>query len=84
VGLLKEPSYDYVSTTQLLVPAMRAGKVVHREDIHQMRARCREQIAKLPDDVRRVERTDKHEKIYPVAPSEQVMKLLDTVKQREH
>jgi len=84
VGLLKEPSYDFVSTTPLLVPAMREGKVTHSEDIHKMRARCREQIATLPDEIKKIERTDKHEALYPVKPSEQVMKLLDKVKQTEH
>ncbi len=84
VGLLKEPSFAFVSTEPLLVPAMRAGEVCHAEDIHKMRARCREHIAKLPDELKAVERTERHESLYPVRPSEQLMKLLDDVKRTEH
>src|SRR5207248_7071383 len=35
LGLMKEPSYEFVSSTPMLAPVMRAGKPVHEdEDIH--------------------------------------------------
>jgi nicotinate phosphoribosyltransferase len=83
LGFVKEPSYEFVDSTPILVPAMSSGHPVHREDIHQMRARCREQLEKLPDELRKIERTEKHEKIYEVRPSEQLLKMLDRIKQ-EH
>ncbi|HEY4223422.1 MAG TPA: nicotinate phosphoribosyltransferase, partial [Myxococcota bacterium] len=80
LGLVKEPTYEFVATTPLLVPAMRDGKPCHSEDIHAMRARCREQISKLPDELKKVERTDKHEKLYEVRPSDALNKLLEKIK----
>lgn len=80
VGMVKEPSYEFVSATPLLVPAMRAGRTIHREDIHQMRGRCREQMEKLPDDVKVIERNDRHESVYPVRPSGQLAALLEKIR----
>jgi hypothetical protein len=45
-----------------------------------MRARCREQMNKLPDALKKVERTDKHEKLYEVRPSDALNKLLEKIK----
>jgi nicotinate phosphoribosyltransferase len=80
LGLVKEPSFEFVDTTPLLVPAMRGGRPLHKEDIHDMRARCREQLAKLPAAVKQIERTEKHEKLYEVRPSEQLLKSLERIK----
>lgn len=80
VGMVKEPSYEFVAASPLLVPAMKAGRVVHEEEIHAMRGRCREHLAKLPDEVKRIERTERHESVYPVRPSEQLTKLLDKIR----
>jgi hypothetical protein len=54
--------------------------VVHHDDIHSMRGRCRAQLAKLPDALKKIERTEKHEHLYEVHPSEQLHKLLERVK----
>jgi nicotinate phosphoribosyltransferase len=80
LGLVKEPSYEFVSATPLLVPAMRAGRSIHREDIHEMRRRCREQLEKLPAPLKAIERTGRHESLYEVRPSEQLQQLLARVR----
>lgn len=76
LGLVKEPSYEFVDSTPLLVPAMKAGKVVHEEGIHAMRARCREQLSQLPDDVKSIDRTPTGGGVYEVRPSDQLNALL--------
>ena len=83
LGLVKEPSYEFVSTTPLLVPVMTGGSVTHKETLATMRARCAAQIDKLPDALRDVSRTDKHESLYEVRPSEQLKKMLGAI-QRDH
>lgn len=81
LGLVKEPSYEFVDSTPLLVPAMKEGRVVHDEDIHAMRARCRAQLAKLPPGVAAIApRTTSYEKIYEVRPSDQLAALLETLR----
>lgn len=80
LGMAQEPSYEFVSSTPLLEPVMKAGRVVHHDDIHGMRGRCRAQLAKLPDALKKIERTEKHEHLYEVHPSEQLHKLLERVK----
>jgi nicotinate phosphoribosyltransferase len=87
LGLTQEPSYDFIGTTPLLVETMRAGRAVGpfvaggEETLAVMRARCRDGLAALPDDVRRIgPRTDKHERIYEVRPSPALVKLLDQVR----
>lgn len=86
LGMVKEPSYDFVAATPLLVPVMEHGRCGHHENIHVMRGRCREQLAQLPAALRKVERTDKHEHLYEVHPSEQLERLLVRVRgeQREN
>lgn len=84
LGMVKEPSYEFVDATPLLVDAMKDGRPLHREPLQAARDRCRAQLAKVPAEVKKVERTDKHEKIYEVRPSEQLMKLLDKLKTERH
>lgn len=84
LGMVKEPSYEFVDATPLLVPAMRAGRPVHHEELQVARDRCRLQLGKLPAELTRVERTDRHESIYEVRPSEQLNKLLDQLKSDRH
>ena len=73
-----------VGLAKALVDAMKGGRPLHHEPLQAARDRCRAQIAKLPAEVKRVERTDKHEKIYEVRPSEQLLKLLDKLKTERH
>jgi nicotinate phosphoribosyltransferase len=81
LGLVKEPSYEFVSTTPLLVPVVQSGKRVWHEDITAARARCREQVQKLPAPLRQIgAREDKYEKIYEVRPSARLQALLDQLK----
>ncbi len=82
LGLVKEPSFEFVDSTPLLVPAMKDGKLLLDETIHQMRARCREQLAKLPDDVRAIgPKSDAHGSVYEVRASDQLRALLESLKQ---
>lgn len=87
LGLTKEPSFEFVGTTPLLVEAMRAGRptapfaVGGDETLATMRARCRDGIAKLPDAVTTIgPRSDRHEKHYEVKPSAALLKLLAQVR----
>lgn len=87
LGMTKESSYEFVGATPLLVEAMKAGRptapfaVGGPETLAAMRARCREQVAKLPDAVRVIgPRTDKYESVYPVRPSAALDKLLADVR----
>ena len=85
VGLSKEPSYEFVSTEPLLVPAMRHGKPVLHEDITQMRTRCRTQLAQLPEVCRVIgPRMDTHAQHYDVKPSAQLTALLERVRKEAH
>jgi nicotinate phosphoribosyltransferase len=84
LGMVKEPSYEFVDATPLLVDAMKGGRPLHHESLQTARDRCRAQLAKVPAEVKRVERTDKHEKIYEVRPSDQLNKLLDRLKTERH
>lgn len=84
LGMVKEPSYEFVDATPLLVDAMKDGRPVLHEELQTARDRCRAQLEKVPAEVKKVERTDKHEKIYEVRPSEQLMKLLDKLKTERH
>jgi nicotinate phosphoribosyltransferase len=87
LGLVKEPSYEFVGSTPLLVQAMAGGKPTPRfavggdETLAVMRARCREQVAKLPDRVRAIgPRADTHDSFYEVRPSAQLQALLQRVR----
>jgi nicotinate phosphoribosyltransferase len=87
VGLVKEATYELVDATPLLVPVVTAGKVVHHERIHDMRARCRAGMAKLPAALKVIgPRTPSHEAghetHYEVRPSDQLHKLLQTVREQ--
>jgi nicotinate phosphoribosyltransferase len=84
LGLADERSYAFVNAEALLIPVMRKGHVVHRESIHDMRDRCREQVALLPESLRTIgPRTDKHESHYEVRPSEQLNALLERCRQEQ-
>jgi nicotinate phosphoribosyltransferase len=83
LGLEQEPSYEFMSATPLLVRVMERGRVCFEDPIAAMRARCLEQLAKLPVPLRDVARTDAHESLYEVRPSDQLNKLLDQVR-RSH
>jgi nicotinate phosphoribosyltransferase len=87
LGLVEEPSYEFVGTVPLLVPAMVHGKPMPAfahggsETLAVMRARCRDQVANLPEIAREIgARTDTREHVVPVLPSPQVVKLLETVR----
>jgi nicotinate phosphoribosyltransferase len=87
LGLTREPSYEFVDTSPLLVEAMRGGRPVTpfgsggSETLAVMRARCREGLAALPDDVRTIgARTDRYERFYDVKPSPALTKLLEQVR----
>jgi nicotinate phosphoribosyltransferase len=84
LGMVYEPSYEFVDSTPLLVFAMKAGRPTHHEDLQVARDRCRAQLKKLPEAVRNVDRTDKHEKVYEVRPSEQLVKLLAQLTTDKH
>ena len=83
LGMVKEPSYEFVDATPLLVEAMRGGRPLLEEPLQAARDRCRAQMAKLPAAVKAVARTDEHEKIYEVRPSEQLNALLARLR-KEH
>ena len=87
LGLTKEPSYEFLGTTPLLVEAMTGGRPAPafawggEETLATMRARCRDGIANLPDELKIIgPRSDKHEKHYEVRPSGALLKLLHQVK----
>ena len=87
LGLTREPSYEFVDTTPLLVEAMRGGRPVApfgdggAETLAAMRARCREGLAALPDELRVIgPRTDRHERFYDVTPSPALTRLLDQIR----
>jgi nicotinate phosphoribosyltransferase len=92
LGLTREPSYDFVDTTPLLVETMKAGRAIGpyehggTETLAVMRARCREGLAALPDDVRNIgARSDRHERLYEVKPSPALVRLLEQVRaERAH
>ncbi|MDP2345958.1 MAG: nicotinate phosphoribosyltransferase [Deltaproteobacteria bacterium] len=87
LGLTKEPSYEFLGTQALLVEAMTNGRPTPPfawggdETLATMRARCRDGIAGLPDNLKTIgPRSDKHEKHYEVRASAALLKLLDQVK----
>lgn len=87
LGFTKEPSFEFVGSTPLLVEAMKAGRPTPRfavggdETLATMRARCKDGIAQLPDVVKVIgPRTDTHEKHYEVRPSNALVKMLADVK----
>ena len=91
LGLDKEPGYDFVGTTPLLVEVMRGGRVADRfahggtETIAAMRARCRAGLAKLPDSVRVIgTRDDVRGGVYEVRPSPGLVQLLEQVIATHH
>jgi nicotinate phosphoribosyltransferase len=87
LGLTREPSYEFVDTTPLLVQAMRGGRPVEpfvaggAETLAAMRSRCRDGLAALPDVLRTTgPRSDRHEHFYEVKPSPALLRLLDEVR----
>lgn len=76
LGLVDEASYEVLEAKPLLVPAMRAGKPILEDDLARARLRCREELDKLPDVLRVIEKSQHHEHFYEVRPSEQLQKLL--------
>ncbi len=87
LGLDKEPGYDFVGTTPLLVEAMHRGHVVDRfahggsETVAAMRARCREGLARLPADTSVIaDRDDVRGGHYEVRASPALLALLEQVK----
>jgi nicotinate phosphoribosyltransferase len=90
LGLTKEPSYEFVGSTPILVPAMVDGKptpafaVGGTETIHVMRARCREQLAQLPANTKVVMRSPERQTTYPVTISASVQKLLSSLQDVKH
>jgi nicotinate phosphoribosyltransferase len=87
LGLEKEPSFDFVGSTPLLVPTMRRGRVEDRfghageETVEVMRARCREGLARLPEGLRVIgPRDDRRGGGYEVRPSPALLALLEQVK----
>lgn len=81
LGLVSEGSYEFVETEPLLIPVVQSGKVIHRENIHNMRARARVQMSKLPEVLRTIApRSDTHESFYDVKPSDHLLKKLNEIK----
>ena len=81
LGFVKEPAYEFVNAIPLLVPAMKGGVPVHRETIHDMRARAKEGLAKLPANVATVgPRVDTYETHYDVRISDQLSKSLEKLR----
>lgn len=87
LGLEKEPSFDFVGSTPLLVKAMRRGHIEDRfghggeETVEVMRARCRQGLVQLPDALRVIgPRDNRRGGGYEVRPSPAVTALLDQVK----
>jgi nicotinate phosphoribosyltransferase len=82
LGMSKELSFPFVDTTPLLEQFVSAGKVVRRDTIHEMRARCRAQLEVLPDDVKTIgARSDEHASFYEVRPSDQLLAALETCRE---
>jgi nicotinate phosphoribosyltransferase len=78
LGMSKEMSFPFVDTTPLLEPFVVGGKVVRRDTIHEMRARCRAQLEMLPDEVRDIgDRSDVYASFYEVRPSDQLLDALE-------
>ena len=81
LGMVDEASYEVLEAKPLLVPAMKAGKPVLEDDLARARVRCRDELAKLPPALRVIERSNSHEHFYEVRPSEQLARLLQSLKQ---
>lgn len=82
LGLLEEKSFPFVGTIPLLQKVMEGGSICARETIHDMRARCREQLSKLPPVCKEIApRNDKHESFYKVTTSDQLQALLAQTKE---
>jgi nicotinate phosphoribosyltransferase len=87
IGLTREPSYEFVETTPMLVQAMKQGRALEgfaaggSETLAAMRARCRTGLESLPAEVSQVgPRTDRHEHFYAVKPSPALERLLEDVR----
>ena len=81
LGMLDEKSFPFIGSTPLLVPVMQGGRICARETIHDMRARCRESLQKLPAVCQEIgERNAVYKSYYEVRPSEQLTALLATTK----
>ena len=81
LGMVDEATYEVLEAKPLLVPAMKAGKPVLEDDLARARVRCRDELAKLPPALRVIERSNSHEHFYEVRPSEQLARLLQSLKQ---
>jgi nicotinate phosphoribosyltransferase len=82
IGLVKEPSFEFVNAEPLLIPAMKHGVPQHKENIHDMRARARDGIRMLPPNIVAVgPRLDTHEALYDVRPSEQLERQLQKLRE---
>jgi len=77
VGGVAEGTFEFIKRTPLLIDVMHNGQVLHRESVHQMRSRAREQLQMLPYELRTIAKTNTHEEIYSVKPSGMVLSLLE-------
>ena len=83
LGMEQEQSFPFVDAKRLLVPVMEGGVLVHDESIHEMRARCRAQMAQLPETLREIVRTDAHELLYDVKPTAQLLDALESCRRAQ-
>jgi len=78
LGMVGEKSFPFIDSEELLICVMQEGKRLHHEGIHDMRARCRAQIAKLPPELKEIgSRTDERVHLYEVRPSEALNAALE-------
>ncbi|MCP4500298.1 MAG: nicotinate phosphoribosyltransferase [Deltaproteobacteria bacterium] len=78
LGMVGEKSYPFIDAEELLICVMKDGVRLHQESIHDMRARCRQQIAKLPAKLREIGlRIDEREHLFEVRASDSLLKALE-------
>lgn len=82
VGLVKkEGGFETMVAKPLLIQVVQKGLRVHSESLHRMRERCNEQINKLPDHIRVIDKSDSFNR-YEVRPTDRLSQLLAELKPR--
>lgn len=78
LGLQDERGYELINARPLLIPVMNNGVVVFSEDLHDMRRRAREELTRLPEELRVIgPRDDTSSELYEVRPSALLNDLLE-------
>lgn len=83
LGTVDEGAFEFVNRKPLLTKVMDGRTVLYKETIHDMRQRAREELSSLPDNLREIMRTDAHERLYDVRPSDKVKSLLIDCEKRQ-